>query len=695
MLETLIFRSKKLWWHLSQRANFKLIVVLLSSFGLAALAIAGLSFYLLQKEMRNQLADRVSSWQETSGYTFTFADVSLGWFSITLIKPVLLGSGVDMSLDAIRLDLSYSAQNIRIQNLSLDQPKFAIELDKAIPILAEAMERVFGVQDKSGAKPSKESAYFSYDATIRINDGNGFFAVQGKKLGFKGITGRFLRHPQKELAFDAHSIFWQEKSVMANASGTMSLSPSGELELDFGNSGGDELHISTDLSFADISVAGTLVSLSQYFYLMTGYMPTQVGAQQAQFSVNAHRKSSDIIQGDFRFDLGILTIAHEKVTTIPFDLHHVELAGAFSADAKRQRIAFSNARIHLPMVEKEGPGLTLPIGLEVQLNEKNLPEWVALSVEPGAIGCQKLLEVLPGDALPLLKDFSFTGAIDLQMSLVFDFGEKLFRDHKFEYRNFACTAETFPESFAAKSLNSTLSVARTLRNGESVEILVGPENPHFVPINHMSPELLKAVVASEDASFYGHHGFELGAIEEAFANNLQSGEFSFGGSTITMQMVKNLFLGGHKNILRKIQEIYLAAHIETQVKKERILEIYLNMAEFGPNLYGVGEASQVFFGKDPRNLTLKQAVFLGSLLPAPVPRFLQYCASQMSFGFQNLLESLLMRMLSLGRIPEASYHKAMSESLVFNRSPEVYTSRCIAAKKSSDLRREEEIEIEL
>jgi membrane peptidoglycan carboxypeptidase len=142
-----------------------------------------------------------------------------------------------------------------------------------------------------------------------------------------------------------------------------------------------------------------------------------------------------------------------------------------------------------------------------------------------------------------------------------------------------------------------------------------------------------------------------------------------------MQTVKNLFLARDKTISRKAQELFLPWHLEHVISKERILEIYLNMVEFGPGLYGIGRASQRFFDKAPKDLTLKESIYLASLLPAPVARYRYYCKGEVTPNYDKILRQLLDRMLGLGRITADQHEEAISETLRFSPTDRDTTCR--------------------
>ena len=127
----------------------------------------------------------------------------------------------------------------------------------------------------------------------------------------------------------------------------------------------------------------------------------------------------------------------------------------------------------------------------------------------------------------------------------------------------------------------------------------------------------RAAVVAEDARFYQHKGLDQEAIEKAIQYNLSKGRIVYGASTISQQTIKNLFLTHSRNPLRKLHEVILTYMMEHNVGKKRILEIYLNIAEFGKGIFGVDAAARYYFGKPARYLSLAEAIELAATLPAP------------------------------------------------------------------------------
>jgi monofunctional biosynthetic peptidoglycan transglycosylase len=140
----------------------------------------------------------------------------------------------------------------------------------------------------------------------------------------------------------------------------------------------------------------------------------------------------------------------------------------------------------------------------------------------------------------------------------------------------------------------------------------------WVPLKNISPNLVKAVLIAEDDKFWQHDGFDYQAIERAIEKNLLAKKFKMGGSTISQQLAKNLYLSASKNPVRKIKEAILTWRIEKTLSKRRILELYVNIAEWGDGIFGIGEASRRYYGVAPSGLTAQQASKLASVLPNPI-----------------------------------------------------------------------------
>ena len=168
-------------------------------------------------------------------------------------------------------------------------------------------------------------------------------------------------------------------------------------------------------------------------------------------------------------------------------------------------------------------------------------------------------------------------------------------------------------------LNSSFTYRAIINGIRQRPVEVGYSNPNFTPLNEISPYLRKAVLTSEDPSFFSHRGFINEAFKQSIIKNIRTKRFSRGASTISMQLIKNVFLTREKTLSRKLEEILLVYILENNriSSKERMLEVYFNIIEWGPNIYGIGEAASFYFGKHPSQLTLNESLFLASIVPRP------------------------------------------------------------------------------
>ncbi|MFD2161430.1 transglycosylase domain-containing protein [Paradesertivirga mongoliensis] len=180
-------------------------------------------------------------------------------------------------------------------------------------------------------------------------------------------------------------------------------------------------------------------------------------------------------------------------------------------------------------------------------------------------------------------------------------------------------------------------------------ITIGPQNPDYVPIGQISPNLRNALLTAEDPSFYSHNGFVEKAFQRSIATNFKEKAFKRGGSTISMQLVKNVFLSRQKTLARKVEEILIVWLIENNriSSKQRMFEVYLNLIEWGNNVYGIGEAARYYFGKHPSELSLGESIFLANIVPRPKKGLYFFEAdgslSQSLRGYFKLIGGLMAR----------------------------------------------------
>ena len=231
---------------------------------------------------------------------------------------------------------------------------------------------------------------------------------------------------------------------------------------------------------------------------------------------------------------------------------------------------------------------------------------------------QKFINALPEGLFSHIKGMEASGSFSYRLDFVYNENHPndMIFESKLEKENFKINK--YGEANLAK-LNDEFTYV-PMENGRAMRpVFVGMANPFYTPLDQISPLLKKTVLTTEDPSFYWHRGFVTEAFRQSIVKNIRTGKFKRGASTLSMQLMKNVFLTREKTMSRKLEEILLVFILENNYlsSKDRMFEVYLNIIEWGPNIYGIGEASRFYFNKKPIDLTLSQSLFLATIIPGP------------------------------------------------------------------------------
>jgi len=200
--------------------------------------------------------------------------------------------------------------------------------------------------------------------------------------------------------------------------------------------------------------------------------------------------------------------------------------------------------------------------------------------------------------------------------------------------------------------------------GPQLPVDVSPASPDFIALRDVPPLFVRTLLISEDAGFYGHHGIDLRELPTALLTNLSRGTAARGASTITQQLAKNLFLSRDKEVGRKLQELAITFLLESALGKDRILEIYLNIIEWGPDLRGLRPAARHYFDCEPQALTPAQMAFLVAIIPGPIKYQRSFAHGTPGPGLRVLIDNLLGKLRSVQAIDEEEYQQSLSEPIV-------------------------------
>jgi hypothetical protein len=314
------------------------------------------------------------------------------------------------------------------------------------------------------------------------------------------------------------------------------------------------------------------------------------------------------------------------------------------------------------------------------------------------------LASLPPALVPRLQGFVMQGTFGAELATRIDYADLEALELKGKIGIDGCKVQKAPPGVEAlvKNESMALSVEVPVAAGskgpdetELMDFIVGPENPDFVPYEEISPYLVASILTTEDNGFFKHRGWVSSEFRNALKRNLARGGFRGGASSITMQMVKNVLLSQEKTLSRKLQELFLVWYLEQEVPKERILELYFNAIEFGPRLYGIGRATQHYFGKPPSQLTPLEAAFFSSILPSPKRRYIQYCHGAPLPVWDKYLHRILAKVHERGRISDEDYATAQPQKLVFTKHEGGLNERqCLEWVKKMTARPEPEVPAE-
>lgn len=197
---------------------------------------------------------------------------------------------------------------------------------------------------------------------------------------------------------------------------------------------------------------------------------------------------------------------------------------------------------------------------------------------------------------------------------------------------------------------------------EKVKYTIVKKKPAaWVRLKDINYTAAHAIVVSEDWFFYNHNGYDLSQIRDAFTDKITKGKRIRGASTISQQVVKNLFLTNERSLWRKVKELAFAIVLERNVNKEKILEIYLNIIEYGKGIYGIKNASRHYFKKSPKSLTAREGAFLAMLLPSPVRYSQSFKEGKVTEYASKTINSILNKMVKAKYLKEEQLAGALNQ----------------------------------
>lgn len=263
-----------------------------------------------------------------------------------------------------------------------------------------------------------------------------------------------------------------------------------------------------------------------------------------------------------------------------------------------------------------------------------------------------------------IEDVEMDGFVGIRLDIASDKKEDVRVDFKLDER---CRVTKVPDRIRAARFRGRFERTVTDDEGEERIEVTGRGTEGWVPMGAVSQYVPLALIATEDPGFRRHRGFDEGAIENSIRDNAKAGKFLRGASTISMQLAKNLWLDREKTLQRKAVEAVLTRYLEQEFDKGEILELYMNVAEFAPGVYGIGKAASLYFKTNPKELSLAQSLFLALMLPKPSENWFGK-DGRLSRGRTATIRHIMKRLKDAKILSEDEYAEGVKEEVVKGKS---------------------------
>ncbi|MFH2009680.1 MAG: monofunctional biosynthetic peptidoglycan transglycosylase, partial [bacterium] len=277
--------------------------------------------------------------------------------------------------------------------------------------------------------------------------------------------------------------------------------------------------------------------------------------------------------------------------------------------------------------------------------------------------CAQLLETVPGELVPKLRGMKLAGRLGGHAELTLD--TRRIRDVglELEVKPNRCRVLRDPPGAQVAALKRPFTFVTRPPGWKPTRLRMGPQNPNWRAYPNLGRHVVAAFLAAEDQRFFKHRGFDLENIRRALADNLDRHVLIKGASSISQQVVKNVFLSHRRDLSRKLEEVVLTWRLEQVLSKQRILEIYLNLVEMGPGIFGAPAAAKHYFHREPSHLSPLQAVHLAAITPSPRRYYEQFRSGRAGMEWLLHLRYLLFQMLKIGWIDRATHEKYRHQDL--------------------------------
>ena len=471
-----------------------------------------------------------------------------------------------------------------------------------------------GKKDKAQTPPSKDPVVTLFrQLESWIGKAPNHLEMSQTQLTFTDTTGKFelqlpntlLRSEALQMQLKATSSKWvtesQRKEYRKHRKNDKDTLPNvSKKEIEFVLSG--------DVDKDDLTGHINITPVLNKKYVSIPLVLNGLGFQKAEFEVSELGESFGAIHADLRGGFLGLQVDDERIsdTMVQVDSAH----GRFVCDIKDGFFELdSSSTVQINQINAH---------IFAQYEGGNNPKY-AIGVHMPRLSANAFFSSLPMGLFRNIGIPKATGTLEYRFQFAMEHEKP--RDCVLESRMWPSKDFTITQwgQVDPRMMNGNFTYTYWDKGEPVAEFEVGSANGNFTPLEGISKDLVRCVLRSEDPDFFNHQGFYMDAFRSSIAQNYKQKRFARGGSTISMQLVKNVFLGRRKTIARKVEEILLTWLMERRslVSKNRMMEVYLNVIEWGPGIFGATEAAQFYFHKQPSELNLGECTFLASIIPMP------------------------------------------------------------------------------
>ncbi|MGM0595758.1 MAG: transglycosylase domain-containing protein [Myxococcota bacterium] len=654
-------------------------------------AVAGFSYWYIPRKLKTIIQQKLNNVIATRGFQLSKLDINLGWNSIELDNLELQGENLRITIKEIQIDnyqlTSILPLKIKLGKITLNNTGIKGDI-KELKHKSSNFSN-FKTPTYSGGSISWNQIALngvwlnisSKQGKIICEDGQGHFTKKkGGKIQLENlaldsslIPVYFIDTLNLEISPDRKVKRATMKDLTWNLSKKMKLY-TGYVELE-----PDKKHnISFQITGKILPELGKIKTRGYWNHsskklsgkvLLTDFKPGTFLPKILPLP----KKENLQIDSSFKFlftpklvslkgtgSLDKLRIYHKLVSTLPLKFKKLSSKFALSYNRNQDKLQIKNLEIEHKFARALAKG-------EIT-NLKSKKPIVTTRIEVPEIHCNRLKESIPAGFIPHLSQFKLSGALHSKIRAKINFADiskktiELSGNIPIE----KCNVLKAPPYFRSSRIKNDFDFEIIEPGGQSIVVEVSQLSDWFTPLDQISKYMVKAVLTTEDSRFWRHRGYIPSEFSSALARNLKAGKFKWGASSITMQIVKNVFLKRRKTIARKLEELFLTSYIEKDISKRRLMEIYLNIVELGPDIYGITKAAMHYFGKNPANLSIREAIFFASILPSPKKRYRYYCQGKLSSFWKRHLKYLLGVMKRRKHITEEEYQQANEEELQFD-----------------------------